>query len=77
MTEHTWFTQWFAMGMRHIRETCDTNQIKKICITGNLSHVYGPSLQNGPPKQTLFNHGFFKYSGNLKAANRFQMNWKK
>jgi len=33
MTEHTWFTQWFAMGMRHIRETCDTNQIKKICIT--------------------------------------------
>jgi len=21
------------MGMRHIRETCDTNQIKKICVT--------------------------------------------
>ena len=36
MAEHTWFTQWFAMGMRHIRETCDTNQIKKICVTGKF-----------------------------------------
>ena len=40
MTAHTWFTQWFAMGMRHIRETCDTNQIKKICITGKFNWLH-------------------------------------
>ena len=39
LTEHTWFTQWFSLGMRHIREICDTNQIKKICITGKTLNI--------------------------------------